>query len=75
MLSHELARILLENPNLPIATHANNHTYMSENDKYTHGMLKVGILETYKGKHIVIGNFGSLNINKPNWYVSELIRG
>lgn len=75
MLSHDLAKLLLEQPNLPIATHANNHTYMSETDRDTHGSVKVGLLETYGGRHIVIGNFFHMDINKPNWFVSKMILG
>jgi hypothetical protein len=75
MNSHELAKILLANPDLPIATHANNHTYMSSTDRTSHGPLKVGFLESYGGRHVAIGNISKMNINKPNWYVSEMING
>jgi len=75
MTSHELARVLLSNPDLPVATHAHNHTYMSGIHARTHGALKVGILETYGGQHVVIGDISKKNINPPNWYVSEMIVG
>ena len=75
MTSHELAEQLLEQPDLPVATHANNHTYLSATARNSHGALKIGILESYGGKHIVIGNMSKRNINHPNWYVSDMIVG
>jgi hypothetical protein len=75
MLSHDLAKHLLLLPNLQIATYANNHTYMSGNDRDTHGSLNIGLLETYNLQHIIIGNFYRKNINLPNWYISEVFVG
>ena len=75
MNSHELARILLEQPDMPVATHSNNHTYSSKGDACTHGKLKIGLLKHYSGDHIVIGNISKMNINKPNWYVEKMIHG
>jgi hypothetical protein len=75
MTSHELARLMLEWPDLPVATHANNHTYMSGIDRTSHGPLKVGRLATYGGDHLVIGNISKRHINKPNWYVVEMLLG
>jgi len=75
MNSHELAKLLLTLPDLPVATHANNHTYKSGNDVNSHGQLKVGLLETYGGQHIVIGNMSRMNINKPNWFISSMLHG
>lgn len=70
--SHELAKLLLSLPDMPIATHANNHTFISS----TVGCgFKIGRLETHDGPHIVIGNISKLNINKPNWYISEMYLG
>lgn len=75
MTSHELARLLLTFPDLPVATHANNHTYMSELDKNSHGPLKIGLLETYGGQHIIVGNISKRNINSLNWHISEMLHG
>lgn len=75
MLSHELAKILLENDNLPIATHAMNNTYASNGDSISHGKCKVGILKHYSGLHIVIGDISKRNMNKPNWHVIDMIYG
>ena len=44
MTTHELARLLLALPDLPVATYAHNHMYMSGIDECTHGPLKVGLL-------------------------------
>lgn len=75
MNSHELAKLLLSMPDLPVATHANGHTYMSHTDKNSHGQVKIGRLESYGGPHIIIGDISKMNINAPNWYVSEMLYG
>ena len=75
MNSHKLARLLLTLPDLPVATHAHNHTYMSETDGGSHGPLKVGRLHTYGGDHIVLGDISRRKINAPNWYVTEMMHG
>lgn len=71
MKSHELAKILLDLPDMPIATHANNHTYKSDIDHVSHGSLLIAKLKTYGGDHLVIGNCSSPDMNKPNWYITE----
>ncbi len=58
-------------PDLPIATHANNHTFMVT----TNGSLRVGLLHTYAGDHVVIGNISKLDINGRNYHVAELLDG
>ncbi len=56
MRSHKLARILLDNQDLPIAVHANNHTYLGMADWDDH--MHIGKLQSPSyGEHIVIGNF------------------
>lgn len=75
MTSHELAKILLENDDLPIAVFANNHTYSSKSDSCSHGTLKVGRLYHYSGEHIIIGNVYKKDINNPNWYITDMIHG
>jgi hypothetical protein len=75
MTSHELANLLLTLPDLPVATHAHNHTYMSAADSRSHGPLKVGLLETYAGRHIVLGDINKRDLNSPNWFVSEIFHG
>jgi len=75
MNSHDLARLLLTLPDLPVATHAHNHTYASGGDGGTHGPLKVGLLKHYSGDHIVVGNISKMDINPPNWYVSAMFYG
>jgi hypothetical protein len=73
MKSHDLAKILLENPNLPIATFANNHDYASGSTKWDD--LKIGFFKHYSGKHIIVGNISKKNINGPNGYITEMIHG
>ena len=75
MKTHDLAKLLLTLPDLPVATFALNHTYMSGIDSTCHGPLKVGRLRTCGGDHIVIGNISKKQINPPNWYVAEMIHG
>lgn len=73
MLSHDLARILLANPNLPIATHANNHTYSSNDNKVS--KCKVGIYAECSGEHIIVGNVSKRNINGSNGHITSMIYG
>lgn len=69
MTSHELAKILLLNKDMPVVTHANNHT-CADDEKY----IKVGILKLYsKEEKIVIGNMSKKNLNKPNWYITKML--
>ena len=75
MNSHELADILLDLPDLPIATHALNYTYASYGDSFSHGSLKIGLLKHYSGDHIIIGDISKRNLNKPNWYITEMFYG
>lgn len=69
--SHELARLLLTLPDMPVATHANNHTFVSAEI----GRFRIGKLETPFGPHLVIGNMTQLNINYPALYVSQVYDG
>lgn len=75
--SHELARLLLSLPDLPVASMANGHVYAGSEsaDRRTHGPLVVGLLRHYAGDHIGIGNALRMNINRPNWYLTRLFRG
>jgi hypothetical protein len=73
MNTHDLARLLLTLPDLPVATHAHNHTYMTGASHS--GALKIGLLQTYGGDHIVIGNISKRNINGPNYYVTKMLHG
>ena len=70
--SHELAKLLLAMPDMPIAIHAHNHTFISNSEK--HG-FKIGRLETEYGTHIVIGNITRLNIDRPRMWISEMYLG
>jgi len=75
MLSHDLAKILLDNPNLPIATHANNHTYSSGRDNRAFPLCNVGIYAECSGEHIIIGNISKRNINGVNGHITSMISG
>ena len=75
MKSHDLARLLLNFPDLPIAVHALNHTYLSAANQLSHGPIKVGMLNSYAGDHIVIGNISKKNINPPNYSISKMLHG
>ena len=48
---------------------------MSGNDEDSHGPLKGGLLKTYGGQHLIIGNITEKRINPPNGYISEMIHG
>jgi len=73
MMSHELARILLGLPDLPVATHALNHTFASLNE--SNGTVKLGILTHCAGDHLVIGDLSRMNLNAPNYFVSKMLVG
>lgn len=66
MTSHKLAKLLLENSDLPIALFVNNHTYHFKTDRISHGKISVGINENYSGKHLIIGNFDEEYFNGRN---------
>lgn len=68
MTAHELAAILLAGPDLPVATHADNHTSIGDR-------CRVALAHTYNGDHILIGNADKKNINRPNWYIVEMLDG
>ena len=70
--SHDLAKLLLTLPDMPIATHAHNHTFISDTES---NGFKIGRLETSNGPHLIIGNISKLNINRPSWWVSEMYLG
>lgn len=75
MTSHELAKILLGLPNLPVAVVAHTHVYCA-----TEGEIKVGRLHHYAGDHLVIGHptKGNLNGSKErggNWWIEEMYVG
>lgn len=69
MTSHELAKLLLEHPDMPIATHANNHTASYDQT------FRVGIMKSYLGEGILIGNFSRRKINFPNEHVTSMLLG
>lgn len=75
MNSHDLARLLLSLPDLPIATYAHGYVYASVGDRTSHGTLKVGRLHHYAGDHLVLGDMYRRDINYPNWYMTDLYHG
>lgn len=78
MNSHTLARILLSLPDLPVATHASNHTYDSSTQHRSHGPLKIGKLvhgNDGQAPGIVIGDISRRHLNYPNDWISEMYHG
>jgi hypothetical protein len=70
----ELIEILQRcDPELPVATHAHNHTYKSGVDGFSHGPLRVILLHTYGGDHVCIGDVSKMNINPSNWYGKSVL--
>lgn len=49
MTTKELARRLLDLPDLPVATHANNHTD-------TYGPIRIGLMKYAGQYYVLIGN-------------------
>jgi len=71
--SHELARLLLTLPDLPVATSAHGHVYSEEMHRSSHGPLEFGRLHTYAGEHLVVGNMVEYIRNKPNYYTTDIL--
>ena len=71
MTTHELARLLLTQPDLPVAVTCMGHYYAVGADRTSHGPLQVACAMSYTGPHIVIGN--SLQFNNPNFVIGDLI--
>lgn len=70
MNAHELAKILLDGPDLPIATHANNHTADGDNT------MRVTVMRVFGGDaNVCIGNLSRRHVNYPNEYVITEIDG
>jgi hypothetical protein len=64
MQSHDLARLLLSLPDMPVATHANNHTSAYDRisvGRYVHG-------DTF----VLIGNFDKNSMNQFFMRVPEV---
>lgn len=73
MTAHELARILLKCPDLPVATMANGHQYQSENHLHSHGPLQIGVhVANYGTKALTIGN-GLDYANTNNFHPFEIL--
>lgn len=75
MMSHELARKLLELPDLPVATAAMNHEYFSKGDAHAHGSFKIGLAHHYSGDHLIMGDMCRRILNYPNWWIREMYLG
>ena len=75
MKSHELANLLLANPDMDVATGAMGHLYSSSQDAFTHGPLVIGKLHHYGGKHIFIGGGIAPDSfdNGANWHIEDVI--
>lgn len=71
MTSHELARLLLEHPDLPVATQALNST--NKPGRWS-GAVNIGIMEdSTRAQWLLIGDFSRRRINYPNEYVVEVL--
>lgn len=78
MTSHELARRLFAQPDLPLATYAHGHTYLSKTERQSHGPLRIARLHTYDGGYIIIGNMYRKNLNGSparggNWWITACL--
>ena len=75
MNTHELAEYLLELPDLPIATHAMGHTYLSKADAYSHGELTIALMDTHSDHYIVLGHMLYKNRVGSNETILEVYKG
>ena len=72
MTAHELARILISGPDLPIATHANNH------DCFQDGRIVVAVMRSNYagggyGLSVGIGNYSKTYNQCPNHALMEFV--
>lgn len=65
MLSHDLAKILLENENYSIAIQAYKHHYNSDIDKHSHGSLKI-FINNHRDCEILITPDSDIPYNQMN---------
>lgn len=76
MKSHELAKKLLDLPNLSISTHAMGNTYNSVDDRYSHGEIKIGLLKEFycdgDKDFIIIGDLSIEDMDKANSKLIEV---
>lgn len=74
MLTHALAQLLLQFPNMEIATHANNHTYSNLEGHLKVAEVNFNFADGTSIPHAVIGNFRKEQYrNNPNiTYVRRL---
>ena len=75
MTSHELARLLLLQPDKPIALSVYDHVYSTAANLQGHGPLSIGLLRHYAGEHIVIGDIRAEpeNADRGNWHVKQIL--
>ena len=71
--SHQLARILLDLPDLPFCSSAHGSTYSERMNGCSHGPLMIGVLQSYAGDHIVVGDMLERIDNGANWKVKEIL--
>ncbi len=72
MTSHELAKILLENEDLPISTYANNHAYYSSN---SNGRFQIALIDYDSKRYIQIGNIWYDQIGTNNRIIDKIHGG
>ena len=66
MNSHQLAQLLLAQPDMPVASHASNHTAFGDR-------MVVVTLDTYRGQFLTIGNFTLLNVKNGNERIVDVL--
>lgn len=65
MKTHDLARLLLSAPDLPVVTTALGHHHHSEDDAFSHGALRVERISRWGQEAIAIGNGWRASSNCP----------
>jgi hypothetical protein len=73
-LLNKLAKEEPELLDLPLATHALNHTYSSGGDALWSN-FRVVVLHHYTGDHLAMGDFSKRMVNHPNYYVTREVDG
>lgn len=72
MLVKELVEKLLKcNQEMPVALLSNGNTYISTTSEASHGKIRIALLNTYAGDHVLIGNAHIRDLNGINYSIEK----
>jgi hypothetical protein len=69
LTAHELARVLLEQEDLPIAVSAMGNNHFGAFHRQSHGQIKVGLAQFHTTggplRHVIVGDFAPILGHRP----------